>query len=82
MKNGYVDLKTNELIGSDFNFIGFFLGIIQDTISQVQLFGIFALIKTNIGFIISTLSRFHPIWTKSILFISISLNVVSIAEFS
>ena len=54
--------------------IGFFLGIIQDTISQIQLFGIFALIKTNIGFIISTLSKFYPIWTKSILFLSISIS--------
>ena len=52
--------------------IGFFLGIIQDTISQIQLFGIYALIKTNIGFIISNLSKFHSIWTKSIMFLLIS----------
>lgn len=51
--------------------IGFILGILQDTISQIELFGIYAFIKSCMGFALGSLRGIVNIWPKSFIFILI-----------
>jgi len=51
--------------------IGFFIGILQDTISQIELFGIYAFIKSCMGFALGSLRGIVNTWPKSFIFILI-----------
>ena len=54
--------------------IGFFIGILQDSITQIELFGIYAFIKSCTGFALGSLRGIVNIWPKSIIFILILMS--------
>ena len=47
-------------------FLGFFLGLIQDIITQYELLGLFAITKTSLGFILGTFNNYNRIWNRNI----------------
>ena len=46
--------------------LGFFLGFIQDIISQINLFGLFAFSKTIVGFLLGTIGLYDKIWNSQV----------------
>ncbi len=54
--------------------LGFLIGLLQDTITQIELFGIYAFIKPITVFAICSMRNVIKIWPKSIILILISLS--------
>ena len=46
--------------------LGFSLGFIQDIISQINLFGLFAFSKTIVGFLLGTIGLYDKIWNSQV----------------
>ncbi len=45
--------------------LGFFLGIIQDFVTQCELIGIMAFVKSFIGYCLGTLALYRSIWHRN-----------------
>ena len=46
--------------------MGFVLGLIQDFVTQYELIGIMAFVKSLIGYSLGTMALYHSIWNRNI----------------
>ena len=51
--------------------IGFFMGLFQDLVSQMDLIGVLALSKSVSGFLLGTLRKYLSFFTKKIVYLNI-----------